>query len=308
MPMVSKKSVEKIVNIMEQNMLTLKNLLKQRGLENFSNEKLEKVESKISELRKFSNGEEEFIIKNRDRIMEIQEECIEIIDSYSKELDDTRAFIVQNKSASSQRSTELITSILNNLIEKQQDQINFYNSEISEFKKLLHHDSDTPSTVIDFMRLRNRRCEEYIGWFETIKKSWTEKSPLTLDDLKKFGEEIEGIIEKLENDNDLSQDKIDGYDEMSDIDSDTPHAMKGYFEYLIEKQELDIESLEELIAVIDNDVEFDENEDDIHENDTPYEAPNSQNISNEQLDIIKTRLAKGEITIEEYNTLKSILE
>ena len=147
-----------------------------------------------------------------------------------------------------------------------------------------------------------------LGWFETIKKSWTEKSPLTLDDLKKFGEEIEGIIEKLENDNDLSQDKIDGYDEMSDIDSDTPHAMKGYFEYLIEKQELDIESLEELIAVIDNDVEFDENEDDIHENDTPYEAPNSQNISNEQLDIIKTRLAKGEITIEEYNTLKSILE
>ena len=308
MPMVSKKSVEKIVNIMEQNMLTLKNLLKQRGLENFSNEKLEKVESKISELRKFSNGEEEFIIKNRDRIMEIQEECIEIIASYSKELDDTRAFIVQNKSASSQRSTELITSILNNLIEKQQDQINFYNSEISEFKKLLHHDSDTPSTVIDFMRLRNRRCEEYIEWFETLKKSWTGKSTLTIEDLEKFGEEIEGIIEKLENDNDLSQDKIDGYDEMSDIDSDTPHAMKGYFEYLIEKQELDIESLEELIAVIDNDVEFDENEDDIHENDTPYEAPNSQNISNEQLDIIKTRLAKGEITIEEYNNLKSILE
>ena len=305
--MVSKKSVEKIVNIMEQNMLTLKNLLKQRGLENFSNEKLEKVESKISELRKFSNGEEEFIIKNRDRIMEIQEECIEIIASYSKELDDTRAFIVQNKSASSQRSTELITSILNNLIEKQQDQINFYNSEISEFKKLLHHDSDTPSTVIDFMRLRNRRCEEYIEWFETLKKSWTGKSTLTIEDLEKFGEEIEGIIEKLENDNDSSQDKIDVYDGISDIDSDTPHAMKGYFEYLIEKQELDIESLEELREVID-DAKFDENEDDIHEKDPPYEKPSFQNTSGEQLDIIKTRLAKGEITIEEYNTLKSILE
>ena len=145
--MVSKKSVEKIVNIMEQNMLTLKSVLKQRGLENFSNEKLMKVESRIDELRQFGKGEEEYIIKNRDRIMEIQEECIEIIDSYSKELDDTMTSIVQNKSALSQRSNELATSILNNLIEKQQDQINFYNSEISEFKKLLHHDSDTPSTV-----------------------------------------------------------------------------------------------------------------------------------------------------------------
>ena len=239
--------------------------------------------------------------------MEIQEECIEIIDSYSKELDDTMTSIVQNKSALSQRSNELATSILNNLIEKQQDQINFYNSEISEFKKLLHHDSDTPSTVIDFMRLRNRRCEEYIEWFETLKKSWTGKSTLTIEDLEKFGEEIEGIIEKLENDNDSSQDKIDVYDGISDIDSDTPHAMKGYFEYLIEKQELDIESLEELREVID-DAKFDENEDDIHEKDPPYEKPSFQNTSGEQLDIIKTRLAKGEITIEEYNTLKSILE
>jgi len=305
--MVSKKSVEKIVNIMEQNMLTLKSVLKQRGLENFSNEKLMKVESRIDELRQFGKGEEEYIIKNRDRIMEIQEECIEIIDSYSKELDDTMTSIVQNKSALSQRSNELATSILNNLIEKQQDQINFYNSEISEFKKLLHHDSDTPSTVIDFMRLRNRRCEEYIEWFETLKKSWTGKSTLTIEDLEKFGEEIEGIIEKLENDNDSSQDKIDGYDGISDIDSDTPHAMKGYFEYLIEKQELDIESLEELREVID-DAKFDENEDDIHEKDPPYEKPSFQNTSGEQLDIIKTRLAKGEITIEEYNTLKSILE
>ena len=305
--MVSKKSVEKIVNIMEQNMLTLKSVLKQRGLENFSNEKLMKVESRIDELRQFGKGEEEYIIKNRDRIMEIQEECIEIIDSYSKELDDTMTSIVQNKSALSQRSNEVATSILNNLIEKQQDQINFYNSEISEFKKLLHHDSDTPSTVIDFMRLRNRRCEEYIEWFETLKKSWTGKSTLTIEDLEKFGEEIEGIIEKLENDNDSSQDKIDGYDGISDIDSDTPHAMKGYFEYLIEKQELDIESLEELREVID-DAKFDENEDDIHEKDPPYEKPSFQNTSGEQLDIIKTRLAKGEITIEEYNTLKSILE
>lgn len=307
MPMVSKKSVEKIVNIMEQNMSTLKSVLKQRGLENFSNETITKVESKIDELRQFGNGEEEYIIKNRDRIMEIQEECIEIIDSYSKKFDDARASIVQNKSALSQKSTELVTSILNNLIEKQQDQINFYNSEISEFKKLLHHDSDTPSTVIDFMRLRNRRCEEYIGWFETIKKSWTGKSTLTVEDLEKFGEEIDGIIEKLENDNDSSQDKIDMYEEMSDIDSDTPHAMKGFFEYLIEQQELDIESLEDIHELIE-DVEFDENEDDIHEKDPSYEEPSFQNTSGEQLDIIKTRLAKGEITIEEYNTLKSILE
>ena len=182
---------------------------------------------------------------------------------------------------------ESITSMLEGLIENHNSDISTYNSEIEEYENLsLESDDPIINEVIKWMMIRtsaaNAKIELDSNLLNIFENEWSKEKLLELKEL--LPERIGFSKSDMEYMNSMKNHR------------DTHYDMGKYFEIWVEKIKLELGIFEQIENILDIDL--------------PSLDPtiSSEQLISTPLDIIKMRLAKGEITLDEYDVLKSRFE
>lgn len=182
---------------------------------------------------------------------------------------------------------ESITSMLEGLIEFHNSDILTYESEIKEYNNLsLESDDPMISEVIKWMIIRtsaaNAKIDKDSNLLNIFENKWSKEKLLELKEL--LPERINFSKCDLEYMNSMKNHR------------DTHYDMGKYFEIWGGKIKLELDIFKQIENILDVDL-------------TSLDPTiSSEQLISTPLDIIKIRLAKGEITLDEYDVLKSRLE
>ena len=182
---------------------------------------------------------------------------------------------------------ESITSMLEGLIENYNSDISTYNSEIEEYENLsLESDDPIINEVIKWMMIRtsaaNAKIELDSNLLNIFENEWSKEKLLELKEL--LPERIGFSKSDMEYMNSMKNHR------------DTHYDMGKYFEIWVEKIKLELGIFEQIENILDIDLS------------SLDPTISSEQLISTPLDIIKMRLAKGEITLDEYDVLKSRFE
>ena len=182
---------------------------------------------------------------------------------------------------------ESITSMLEGLIENHNSDISTYDSEIEEYENLsLESDDPIINEVIKWMMIRtsaaNAKIELDSNLLNIFENEWSKEKLLELKEL--LPERIGFSKSDMEYMNSMKNHR------------DTHYDMGKYFEIWVEKIKLELGIFEQIENILDIDLS------------SLDPTISSEQLISTPLDIIKMRLAKGEITLDEYDVLKSRFE
>jgi hypothetical protein len=204
----------------------------------------------------------------------------------------------------SQEKIELIIPLLNTLIEISNSDIEFYNSEIIKFKNSCSNwkEDDIASSVILNFESRNDYSDKNIKECNKILKGIF-KSKTKLEKINSIKDWFHTTIHIRELQRDIElQKKLINMERETDViryDIGEPtNQIIPYHESSISKTKDIIEVFEHIKEILKDDY--------ILENKINQESFNDS-LTN-PLDILKIRLAKGEISIDEYDVIKSRLD